>query len=57
MVDLLSDVAKVLDLWLQTPVPLIFGKQRVLVKEAVEIVSTTVAALCLSPRLRRTYPE
>lgn len=45
MADLLGDVAKVLDLWLQAPVPLIFGKQRVLVEEAVEIVSMTVATL------------
>lgn len=57
MVDLLGDVAKVLDLWLQTPVPLIFGKQRVLVEEAVKIVSMTVAALYSYPHLGRTYPE
>lgn len=36
---ILGDVAKVLDLWLETPVPLVLGEERVLVKEAAGVVS------------------
>lgn len=32
--DILSDIAEIADLWLQAPVPLVLGKELVLVEES-----------------------
>lgn len=32
--NILCDIAEILDFWLKTPVPFVFGKQFVLVKES-----------------------
>lgn len=52
--NVLSNVAEVLDLWLDAPVPIVLGKQFVLVEEAVPV---NQQAKVTNSSIALTYPE